>query len=130
MTSHKCLSGKTALITGSSRGLGKAIALGFAHEGTDIVINCIRDVSSATTVAQQIKDLGVNVHVIQADVSDRSQIRHMYAEAISKFGRIDVLVNNAGINKRGWFNEITDADWDLIFRHESQRPIHLLSGDI
>lgn len=122
MTSHKCLSGKTALITGSSRGLGKAIALGFAHEGANIVINCIRDVSSATSVAQQIKDLGVNVHVIQADVSDRSQIRHMYAEAISKFGRIDVLVNNAGINKRGWFNEISDADWDLILDTNLKGP--------
>ena len=108
------LVGKTALITGASRGLGKSVALGFAAEGADIIVNYVRDTAAAEATATAIRQLGRRAHIIQADVAQRSDIRSMFAEAIDAFGRIDILVNNAGINKRGWFQEITDEDWDMI----------------
>lgn len=116
------LAGKTALITGASRGLGKAVALGFAQEGADILVNYVRDAAAAEATAIAIRQLGRRAHVIQADASHRNDIRRMYAEALKAFGRIDILVNNAGINKRGWFQEITDEDWDMILDTNLKGP--------
>ena len=116
------LSGKVALVTGASRGLGKGVALGFAQEGADIVLNYLRDAAAAEAVATAIRELGQHAHIIQADATKRNHIRRMYAEAIDVFGRIDILVNNAGINKRGWFQEITDEDWDTILDTNLKGP--------
>lgn len=116
------LAGKTALITGASRGLGKAIALGFAEEGADILVNYVRDAAAAEVTATAIRQLGRRAHVIQADAAQRNEIRRMFAEAINALGRIDILVNNAGINKRGWFQEITDLDWDMILDTNLKGP--------
>jgi 3-oxoacyl-[acyl-carrier protein] reductase len=116
------LAGQTALITGASRGLGKSVALGFAAEGADIVVNCLRDAVAAEATATAIRQLGRRAHVIQADAAKRGDIQRMFAEAIRVFGRIDVLVNNAGINRRGWFSEITDEDWDMILATNLKGP--------
>lgn len=116
------LSGKVALITGASRGLGKAVALGFAQEGADILVNYVRDAPAAEATAAAIRQLGRRAHVIRADVAQRNDIRRLFAEAINAFGRIDILVNNAGINKRGWFQEITDEDWDMILDTNLKGP--------
>ena len=116
------LSGKVALITGASRGLGKAVALGFAQEGADILVNYVRDAAAAEATATAIRQLGRRAYVIRADVAQRNDIRRMFAEAINALGRIDILVNNAGINKRGWFQEITDEDWDMILDTNLKGP--------
>jgi 3-oxoacyl-[acyl-carrier protein] reductase len=116
------LSGKVALITGASRGLGKAVALGFAQEGADIIVNYVRDAAAAEVTAKAIRQLGRLAHVVQADAAKRIDIRRMLAEAINVFGRVDILVNNAGINKRGWFQEITDEDWDMILDTNLKGP--------
>ena len=116
------LAGQTALITGASRGLGKSVALGFAAEGADIVVNYLRDAVAAEATATAIRQLGRRAHVIQADAAKRGDIQRMFAEAIRVFGRIDVLVNNAGINRRGWFSEITDEDWDMILATNLKGP--------
>jgi len=116
------LAGKTVLITGASRGLGKAVALGFAEEGADILVNYVRDTTSAESTAKAIRELGCRAHIIQANAAQRNNVRHMFAEAINVFGRIDVLVNNAGVNKRGWFQEITDEDWDMILDTNLKGP--------
>lgn len=108
------LVGQVALITGSSRGLGRAIALGFAAEGADIVINYLRNTEAAEATAVAIRKLGRRVIVLQGDAAKRNDVQRLFADAINVFGRIDILVNNAGINKRGWFEEITDRDWDMI----------------
>ena len=112
------LSGKVALITGASRGLGKSVALGFAQEGADVVVNYLRDATSAEETATSIRELNRRSYVIQADASKRCDVKRMFDKAIDVFGRIDVLVNNAGINKRGWFHEITD-ELGHDFRHQS-----------
>jgi len=108
------LSGKVAVITGASRGIGREIALCFAREGADIVINYVSHADAAQEVAQTVKELGRRSLVIQADVSKREEVQKLFRQTAEAFGRIDILVNNAGINKRGWFEEATDEDWDLI----------------
>ena len=108
------LKNKTAVITGASRGIGKAIALQFASEGCNIVINFRSNEQAAQDVKAQVNAKGVTGLVIQADVTDRKAVKKMFEDARNKLGVIDILVNNAGINKRGWFDELTDEDWDMI----------------
>jgi len=105
---------KTIIITGSSRGLGRSIAIGFAKKEANIVINYTQDAKSAEEVYDYIKTINKNVIVVQADVTKRNDVKRLFDETINKFGSIDVLINNAGINKRGYFDEITDNDWDMI----------------
>jgi 3-oxoacyl-[acyl-carrier protein] reductase len=112
----KRLKNKTAVITGSSRGLGRRIAMKFANEGANVVINYYQDNKAANELYKQIRKVNKNVIVIKSDVAKRDDVRIMFNETISKFNTIDILINNAGINKRGFFEEITDEDWDLILK--------------
>ena len=116
------LIGKIAVITGASRGIGREIALFFAREGADIVVNYVTHAAAAQEVAQAICQLGRRSLVVQADVSKRREVCELFRQASETFGRIDVLVNNAGINKRGWFEEATDEDWDLIMNVNLKGP--------
>jgi len=108
------LSGKVAVVTGSSRGIGRAIALEFARQGAALVITYNREVAEAEEVVRQILNGGGIAFAVQLDVRDRQKVRGIFAEAHKRFGRIDVLVNNAAINKRGFFDEVNDEDWDMI----------------
>ena len=116
------LAGNVAVVTGSSRGLGKAIAIGFAAEGADIIVNYVQNEAGAQQTAETIRQLGCRAHVIRADVAQRADVRRLFAETIAIFGKIDILVNNAGVNKRGWFEEITDEDWDMIMAINLKGP--------
>ncbi len=93
----KKLEGKVAVVTGSSRGIGKAIALEFARNGAKVVVNYIKSKEEAEKVVGEIKKIGWGAVAIMADVSDEKQVKKMFEEAVKKFGRIDILVNNAGI---------------------------------
>lgn len=116
------LKDKVSIITGASRGIGKEIAIQFAKEGSSVVLNFKENKNAATEVEKEIQSLGHSVFIYQADVTDRSQIRAMFEFAANKFGRIDVLVNNAGINKRGFFDEVNDDDWDNIMNVNLKGP--------
>lgn len=116
------LAGSVALVTGSSRGLGRAIAIGFAEEGADIIVNYLQNEESAQQTAEAIRRLGCRAHLIRADVANRAEVRRMFEDAEREFGKIDILVNNAGVNKRGWFMEITDEDWDTIMAVNLKGP--------
>lgn len=105
---------KTAIITGSSRGLGRMIAIAFAKEGANVVINYHVNKKAATELALEIKSYNKNVIIIKGDVANRNDVKNIFKQTFSKFNAIDILVNNAGINKRGVFEEITDEDWDSI----------------
>jgi len=105
------LKNKIALITGSSRGIGKAIALEFAKEGAKIIINYVNAEKEAKQVVQDIKKLGSDAIAIKCDVSDEKQVQKMIKEAVTKYGRIDVLVNNAGIVYDIPFKEKTVEQW-------------------
>jgi 3-oxoacyl-[acyl-carrier protein] reductase len=96
--------------------------LGFAEKGADILVNYVRDTTAAEATAKAIRELGRRAHIVQANAAERNDVRRMFAEAINAFGRIDILVNNAGVNKRGWFQEITDEDWDMILDTNLKGP--------
>ena len=116
------LNDKVALITGSSRGIGRAIALAFAREGADIVVSCRSRKDLADEVVEEIGGLGRQAMACSADVSDRVAVQEMVKEAVARFGRIDILVNNAGINKTCFFEEATDEDWDRIMAVNLRGP--------
>jgi len=106
--------GKVALITGSTRGLGKEFAIGFAREGAEVIIHG-RDLEKAKTVAKEIEGLGVRTAAIGADVSSFQEVTGMVEEAVATFGRIDILVNNAGVNPFILEAEkIKEEGWDQV----------------
>ncbi len=106
------LKDKTAVVTGSSRGIGKAIALRFAAEGAKVAVACVRNRDKAEAVAQEVRGSGGEAIVVQADVSVRDDAERMVAEATQAFGRVDVMVSNAGIVIDRAFVDSTDDDWN------------------
>src|SRR6185369_15476 len=97
--SDKKLLGKIALITGASKGLGKAMALALAEAGAKLAL-VSRNLDQLKAVAQEVRALGAEAEVFQADVTDEGQVRELQHDVIAKFGRIQILINNAGINIR------------------------------
>jgi 3-oxoacyl-[acyl-carrier protein] reductase len=91
------LHGKVALVTGSSRGIGRAIALELGEMGADVCVNYAKNQEEALKVASKIKSMGRRAEVVSADVSQKSQADNLVRETVSKLGRIDILINNAGI---------------------------------
>jgi len=94
------LEGKVALVTGASRGIGRATALALANEGADVSINYLKTSSGAEDVANRIRRMGRRAVTVRADVGSRAEARRMVADTVKKLGGIDVLVNNAGVLKR------------------------------
>jgi 3-oxoacyl-[acyl-carrier protein] reductase len=91
------LQGKAALVTGSSRGIGRAVALALAKEGADVAVNCSSSVPEANKVTREIIKLGRRSFSIKADVADKAAVKQMTKEVVKQFGSIDILVNNAGM---------------------------------
>ncbi len=108
------LEGKTAIVTGASRGLGRAIALAFAREGADVLVNYVSREKHAGEVAGAIAGLGRRAIVHQADVSDSAQVRAMVQAAVAGFGKVDILVNNAGITMPKGLLETSATEWDRV----------------
>lgn len=107
----KKLENKVAIVTGSSRGIGKATALLFAKEGAKVVVNYSKSENEANAVVNEIKKLGSDATAIKCDVSKEEQVKQMIEKTIKKFGRIDILVNNAGIVFDVPFAERTVEQW-------------------
>jgi len=105
------LKGKVALVTGSSRGVGRATALTFAREGADTVVNYCSNEEAARETFEKVKAMGRRAILEKADVSSKTEVNAMVGEAFSKFGRVDILVNNAGIIKRDSIQDMKDDDW-------------------
>jgi 3-oxoacyl-(acyl-carrier-protein) reductase len=105
------LEGKIALVTGASRGLGRAIALELSHEGAQVALNFRTGEAEARRVAGEIAAQGGKSAVIRADVSVAAEARALIAQVIERFGRIDILVNNAGITRDKSLKKLTDDDW-------------------
>ena len=107
------LDGKVALVTGAARGIGKEIALTLAREGADIVANALH-APNLEILAGEIETLGRRAMPITADISKRTDVERMVDGAIGTFGKIDILVCNAGITRFAPFLEMTDEDWDAV----------------
>jgi NAD(P)-dependent dehydrogenase (short-subunit alcohol dehydrogenase family) len=105
------LSNKSAIVTGSARGIGRAIALRFARDGARVTVNCVNSVEKAEEVAREIRSAGGQAIVVQADVSRKEQAQKLVADTIKAFGKVDILVSNAGIVIDRPFVESTDEDW-------------------
>jgi len=105
---------KTAIITGGGRGIGRAITLALAQRRTDVVLTYLTRRDSCEQTAADVRALGCKALVVQADVTQRESVRQLISTVTEKFGRIDVLVNNAGILQQKPFNTITDEDWDTM----------------
>src|SRR4051812_25391706 len=105
------LQGRNALVTGSAQGIGQAIALKLAEKGADVVINYRKSRDGAEKTGNQIRAMGRRCAVIQADVGKVGDARRLVEEASAALGLLDVLVNNAGIEKRAAFLEITEEDY-------------------
>ncbi len=108
------LDGKVALITGSGRNIGRATALKLAGEGAHIVVNARSNKQEAESVAREVRDLGVKSTAIIADVGKKDQVDAMAAQALSEYGRVDILINNAAIRPHKAFTEVTQEDWEHV----------------
>lgn len=110
------LAQKNVLITGSSKGIGKAIALAFAQQGANVLINFIGDDHEAEEVRAQAEKLGVRAYKYRADVSDSHQVQDMFRYMDSHLGQIDILVNNAGFAQASSVLDLTDEQWDRMIK--------------
>jgi len=108
------LKGRVALVTGSSRGIGRAIALALAEAGADIVVNFLSRSAEAQAVESQIRQLERRCVSIQADVSSSSDVQRLIRGSEERLGSVDILVNNAGISRPQPIEEITERDWDEV----------------
>jgi 3-oxoacyl-[acyl-carrier protein] reductase len=107
-------SGKVAVVTGSGRGIGRAIALAFAREGADVVVNVSKSVEQMNEVIEEIEKLGGRALGIVADVGRFSDAERLIKKAIDRFGKIDILVNNAGIARPAMCYKITEEEWNTV----------------
>lgn len=110
------LNGRTAIVTGASRGIGKEIATQLAARGADVAINYRSSDAEANEVAEAIRAHGVKAMVVQADVSDPDQARGMIRQVQEAWGRLDILINNAGITRDKTLRKLTDEDWETVIR--------------
>jgi len=105
------LDGRTALVTGSNRGIGAGIALGLAEQGADVAISYLEGDDEAAALSRRIRDLGRQTFVRQGDLRDTSEPADLVAATIARFGKLDILVNNAGIGIFASFLDATIQDW-------------------
>lgn len=121
------LAGKAAIVTGGGTGVGRATALELARQGCSVLINYSRSREDAERTAGELEEHGVKALAVQADVSDDDACRAMVATAVKAFGRVDVLVNNAGTTKfvlAANLDKVTDEDWQRIFAVNVVGPFH------
>ena len=108
------LAGKVALVTGGSRGIGRAIAIALAKAGADVAINYLANEGAAAQTVAEISGLGRNALAVKGDVRDPQAVKALIADVVKRFGRLDVLVNNAGVLKDAFVSFMKDEDWELV----------------
>ena len=108
------LEGKVAIVTGSGRNLGRAGVLELARRGADVVVNARSNREEIESVAREAEALGARALAILADVGDQAQVNNMVDQVLAEFGRVDVLINNAGFRPRRTFREMTTAEWRAV----------------
>jgi len=106
------LSGKSALVTGASRGIGREIALELAREGADVAVNFAGSEAKAKEVVELIQAMGRKAIAIQANISSGEDVQKMVDETINQFGKLDIMVNNAGITRDQLLMRMKESDWD------------------
>jgi NAD(P)-dependent dehydrogenase (short-subunit alcohol dehydrogenase family) len=122
--------GKTLLVTGAAQGVGRAIALDIARAGAEALILCDRQEDRGEAVAAEIRGLGAEAAFILGDLAETDAPARILAEAIARFGRIDSLVNAAGVTDRATVAEATPALWERVFAINARAPMFLMQGVI
>jgi acetoacetyl-CoA reductase len=105
------LTGKVAIVTGGSRGIGAAISMELARQGVKIVLNYVSREELAEKMVADINEIGGEAYAVRADVSNTDEAAHLVQEAIEHFGKVDILVNNAGITRDSTFKKLSSEDW-------------------
>jgi len=108
------LKDKIALVTGSSRGVGRAVALGFAKQGANVVVNYTSNENAANEVVEAIQSMGGKAIAVKADVAQKAEAENLVNSAIDTFGRLDILVNNAGFTRPAMMIKMTEDQWDQV----------------
>jgi 3-oxoacyl-[acyl-carrier protein] reductase len=116
MTGSKRLSGKVALVTGGSRGLGRGIAEGFAAEGAKVVVNYLKDEKAANAVVASAEKAGSQAIALRANIGEAGEVQTMIERAVKAFGTIDILVNNAGMLNSSKISEMSVETWDEMIK--------------
>lgn len=118
------LGGKVAIVTGASRGIGRAIALKFAQAGAKVVINYAGNLTAAEEVLESIASLNGEALIVQGDVSKAADVDNLVKQTIERFGRIDILVNNAGITRDNLLMRMKEDDWDDVLNTNLKGIFH------
>ncbi len=114
MNPNPKLKGQSALVTGANSGIGEAVAIALANEGANIVVNYVSHPENADAVVKQIETNGGKAIAIEADVSNESEVQSMFQQMFNEFGTIDILINNAGIQKDSPLESMSLHDWQLV----------------
>ncbi|HKO99883.1 MAG TPA: 3-oxoacyl-[acyl-carrier-protein] reductase [Pyrinomonadaceae bacterium] len=114
MTDQKPFSGKAAIVTGATRGIGRAIALELASRGADVAFNYAKSAEAAESLTKELQDLGVRTLSMQCDVASTESAAEMVKQVKESFGRIDFLVNNAGVTRDNLILRMKESDWDEV----------------
>jgi glucose 1-dehydrogenase len=110
----KHLVGQKAIVTGANSGIGRAVAVALGHAGADVVVNYVSREEEAAKVVDEIRASGAQALAVRADVSSETDVQAMFAHALETFGTLDIVVNNAGLQKDAPFDEMSLAAWDLV----------------
>ena len=110
----KLLENKVALVTGASRGIGRAIALRFAQEGADVAFTFLSNVEKGQALVAELEQFGIKAKGYRSDASDFQAADNLMAEVVADFGRVDVLVNNAGVTRDGLLMRMSEEQWDTV----------------
>ncbi len=122
------LSGQVAVVTGGSRGIGRACAIGLANEGADVVINYTSNEDAAKATAAECEKAGVKTLVVKADVSKVDEAQGLIKAAEEAFGKVDILINNAGINRDKTIQRMTPAEWDEVIATDLSSIFYLTNA--
>jgi 3-oxoacyl-[acyl-carrier protein] reductase len=116
------LSDRAAVVTGSSRGVGRNVALAFAAEGADVLVNYTSNQKAADDVVEQIRAMGRKSFAVRADVASKAEVENMMVAAKENFGRLDILVNNAGFTRPAMLQKMTEEQWDAVLNAHLKGP--------
>jgi 3-oxoacyl-[acyl-carrier protein] reductase len=116
------LTGRAAVVTGSSRGVGRSVALAFAEEGADVLVNYTSNEAAAQEVVEQICAMGRKSIAVRADVASKAEIETMMALAKENFGRLDIVVNNAGFTRPAMLHKMSEEQWDAVLNAHLKGP--------
>ena len=111
---HQVLPGQPALVTGANSGIGRAVALGLARSGADVVVNYVAQPEAAADVVREIEGMGRRAIALRADVSNEADVERMFADAIAHFGTLHIVVSNAGLQRDAAIDEMTLEQWNTV----------------